>query len=396
MTVEANDLLATLLLNPPELRWRLLGPASWLDGQVARWEARDMSGSWVEMSELSTAQRRWSEIAIHWLLAGPYPGVPWEDTRPLLVLVDEPELALHPVAIDHLLHGLKIHLRRQPQAMAIAATHSPQVLAASSAPVHVIRGGSGAAVVSPLRHREELEATAESLGVRLVDLLQRYRVFLVVEGQHDRTVLSTIFGDEWERIRTRILLMQGASQAAPVAASEILLEFTEAHTVILLDNVRPRIETIWHEAQKASLDGHTAKARKALSALENDPGIRLGAEEQTALRFLRTAVSSRPDRLHLLGLPRADIIEYLPPEVFGLETSWESLRRDYDAAKAADPHFKHDFKSWLRKARSATISVKTIREASAQVAEPPPQDLTRIFAYCAKLATSSGPDAPPT
>lgn len=381
----ASEMYDSLLIDAPLLRCRLLGPASWLEGQVVKWEAKDPSGRWVGLGSLSAAQRRWAEVSAQWVLSGdvPEPGFQ-RDSWPRVLLVDEPELALHPVAVDHLADGLRMHLRSlQPEASVIATTHSPGLLSIADRPLHFARDSDGASSIMSMRATTDLDLAVEELGIRRSDLLQRYRVFLVVEGAHDKAVLEELFGDEWEAIRTRILVMRGAKHALSVAASEVLLEFTDAHVVLLLDNLDHQLLTNLAQARALGMDGSVRRAIRLLDGLTTERI--LTGEEVVAVSVAKASLNTRPDRVHVHGLPRGDIIEYLPESAFGLKGQWRSLRKDY--ADVVEPGREWmSFKDWLRKARGASIGVGSIRDAARRLGHQP-DDLLQVFQFCATLAT---------
>jgi hypothetical protein len=234
-------------------------------------------------------------------------------------------------------------------------------------------------VVSDLGPGEgiDLDTTAGALGLRRIDLLQLYRVFLVVEGHHDSTVLESVFPDEWERNRIRLVHMMGTTHVLELAGSEILRDFTDAHVVVVLDDVDRSFVDGVSGALNEAMDGHLKEAEKRLRALESRGGSAERLTVELARNFLK-----QPDSIHIRGVHEKDIIEYLDPTALGLTDDWKQLRRQYRDARRREP----DFKQWLRKAHGARINLNTIRRAAETLSDHPPADLVDVLKFCTELS----------
>lgn len=387
---DTSNILKDVLQDAPRLKVELLAPQQWYEqSKVVAWTARDpSSGNWIPLSQLSEAQHKWALFAIGFvnsrLRAG---GKSQVDT---VLLVDEPERALHPTAIDYLMQDLDATAKNLSGPV-ILASHSPQILSWPGARLlHIARDGSGHATLKPLdlSTNEELERTAESLGLRKLDLLQTYRVFLVVEGLHDSTVLTTLFPEDWEANRIRILHMRGSKHILDLAGSEILRDFSDAQLVVLLDNVAPEIIRGLTTATSLAMDGKRKEAETTLRDLEK----KAGHGERKAIELVRRTIAitrqylDRPQNIHIRGLEKKDIIEYLDPSFFDLDKDWSTLRKLH-RAEAGDL----DFKDWLRESFGARINAETVKAAAQQLSDNPPVEFTDLLNFCIGLRTGEPP-----
>ncbi|MPZ54811.1 MAG: hypothetical protein GEU79_19150 [Acidimicrobiia bacterium] len=267
----------------------------------------------------------------------------------------------------------------------IVATHNPQLLAIESATLlHLQKGPLGLSTISDLDAdlQKELSEMAEALGVRPIDILQVYRKFLVIEGEHDRAVLENLFPGEWENARTRLLSMLGAKHAASTITAELLFEFTTADVVILLDNlVSDDFDATWEQVLRLASQDKRKAAKKQLDTYESRLKREQTAEMEWALGACRRALTQgRESRVHVWGLSKGDIIEYLDESHFGLNQSWSKLRAEYREHPDRRP-----FKDWLRLVKSADIGLKSIRKAARAASDRPPDELVSVLSKCRDL-----------
>jgi len=97
----ANEILADVLQDPPRLVLLPRPRIEWFDQPMIHWQAMDRwSRKRVALEELSKAQARWARFAIK--LAK------WDTSHdgPAIVVLDEPEAALHPAAAETMVQGL--------------------------------------------------------------------------------------------------------------------------------------------------------------------------------------------------------------------------------------------------------------------------------------------------
>jgi hypothetical protein len=141
---------------------------------------------------------------------------------PSVLLVDEPELHLHPSAQREVRDWL---LRRSgEETFVVLATHSPAFLElpteqACLSLVHLEEGVTRIAEVGDdLIGR--LEALGEDLGLGRAGVLQLTRAAVIVEGEHDLKVLQHFLGNELKRERVLMIPLRGARNAEALAFYE--------------------------------------------------------------------------------------------------------------------------------------------------------------------------------
>jgi hypothetical protein len=365
LAVRANRVVTGLLPDGPQLRCRLLDAADWFDGSPLRWEALDApTGRWVHYSLLSSAQLRWVTVAIKIAMSDPESAV---------LVVDEPESALHPRAVRDLAMGLS-ELARDRVASVVVTTHSPEFLRLDGARNHhVSRNASGVTSITPLE-RVDAEALG-SLGLDAPDLLQYYRAFLLVEGLHDEVVVDELLSDELTLRRVRTLPLRGAHQLS-VADARVLIDFTDALIVILLDNTNgPRLCELWDEARRIADGGRPDEAHELL--LARTKGGATNEEKRILECLIRSLDNGVWSRVSAFGLSLADIPQYLPVgAIVPQATSWPELRVDH-----AQQDKITDFKKWLTLKRHADFSEDALRRAAKMIGDSIPADFTDLLAH---------------
>lgn len=371
----ASDLASRILLDAPVLRCSLVHPNSWLSQAPVQWRAYDSpSMSWVALEELSDAQRRWAEVAVAIALAEHEHA-----ERELVLLLDEPERALHPAAGQHMVAGL---LTASSEHVTVAATHSAQVLNQPGVHLHhVERDARGRTSVVSLAEGAIMRLAPERLGLTPADLLQHYRVFLAVEGEHDRAVVRGLIGDELEACRTTVVVLRGVKSLRHVVDLQLLFAYTDAALLVAVDRTRVnRIDSAWVRAKSIASQGRRKAAIGELMV-----GGDLSSEERLLLEFCRRAVEAgRTDRVDVFGFEKADVLQYLPVAEFVANAgSWEQLVDEWRAS-GGGPSFKH----WLR-GHGATVSVKSA-ERAVKAMDSVPSEFMALLQRCRSLARLSG------
>ncbi|NHB84900.1 hypothetical protein G7085_10575 [Tessaracoccus sp. HDW20] len=220
----------------------------------------------------------------------------------------------------------------------------------------------------------DLEESYAELGMLPSDLIGMYRVFLLVEGEHDEIVVRALLPDVLEASRVKIVAMRGGAKLPTTVESQLLFDMTTAHVVALLDNVAAsEIDATWLEAQERYLSGD---ADLAIDYLTGQMRGRKGEEYQWISQWLARALKKGVhERLLPYGLAARDIIEYLPAEAIvpKAHKSWVELRAEHDAARPGLDRSKglHDFKTWLTRTYAADVSPQAIRAAAATVTDIP-------------------------
>ena len=376
LAADANSILISLLQDGPELSLSLAPPHEWAIAAPLRWTSSRGKVS-VHISELSTAERRWAQVAVRRALdrVSKEPDDPYLLYEHLhmfwpprsmryhpadLVMIDEPETALHRAAERHMALGLDGLTVSGPQV--VVATHSPDVLNQPEAClVHVWRTPDGITAANQMVD-VDLEGSVSELGMVPSDLIGMYRVFLLVEGEHDEIVVRALLSEVLEAARVKIIPMRGGKHLPSTVESQLLFDMTGAHVLALLDNVKAmEIDAVWQEAQERYLAGDADTAITYLAAQFKD---RKGDEYKWIATWLSRALSKGVhERLVPYGLAAADIIEYLPVEIIVPKAgkSWRELRDEFETQS------HKNFKDWLQRKYKADTSVPNIRRAAAAV-----------------------------
>jgi hypothetical protein len=157
----------------------------------------------------------------------------------------------------------------------------------------------------------------------------------------------------------------------------MLLEFTDAHIIVVLDRVQEAAEP-WNAALRLAAAGDLNQARRVARGIEG----RGTSEERVLGAMCRAAIDhKRWNRLSFFGLSRADIIEYLPLQAFGLDSAFGSWDEAVESWKQSRSRSRDtgDFKAWLRAEFGAQISAETMREGARTLAKTEiPDDLLNL------------------
>lgn len=176
-----------------------------------------------------------SEIAAHELMpTAPVLRVP-------LFVVDEPERHLHPRAQRQLARWLA-DLVRGHDTQALVITHSVAFIERADAIAYVSRNPPADAIVRPCGV-EELRALGEiaaDLGIDRGELLAGVSIYLFVEGDSDKYVVESLFAERLRRIGVAVFPVRGATQLAQVVDAQVLLRYSTAKVVVLLDQLEHR------------------------------------------------------------------------------------------------------------------------------------------------------------
>lgn len=168
----ANGILRTLLIDAPVLTLDVLPVDDWYDGTAPlRWAALDPSEEMVGVDEMSSAQRRWAQLAITMALsqvpaasdAGPAELRLGEiEIGDRLLVLDEPENALHPSAQRFLAQGLAL---LDPQLQVVVASHSASFLDETQFRLHHVHRGRGGLTTIDDLQPELRESVCAGLGI---------------------------------------------------------------------------------------------------------------------------------------------------------------------------------------------------------------------------------------
>ncbi|MGW8564621.1 AAA family ATPase [Isoptericola sp. NPDC055881] len=355
----SNEIVSRILQPAPVLRFAPRTVGDWFVGKLPQWELSDDGTSWFELADASQAQARWVRLAISI-------GTEQQraNSRPVVLLSDEPELGLHSQAQARLPTVLGA-LASDLKAVVVTATHSPALLdSTSTQPVHVMRSGAYAAIreVPPAGDALERSWAAEQLGLTRSAMLQRIRTFVLVEGPHDRLVLEGLLGDALRDSGALVLPIGGAKQLPKMASAEWIWELTDASIVVVLDGIASRaVIPIWDKVRELAERDDVEGAIRALQPLSRMPGTEPGWL-QTFLA--NVAKAGRWDRVMPAPLSEPDIICYLPPDRFVPGMTWDDiLGRWRQSRRTAPAGQKPSLKPFIIDKLRGRASMKAIKEA---------------------------------
>ena len=265
------------------------------------------------------------------------------------VVIDEPEAGLHRTAEAELAKTLSSPSWNKGSVV-VVATHSPEFLELPNA--HILHIDNGNVRELTDIDREDLI----TLGLRPADLLTQIRVFLLVEGEHERIIFENIFREEFRRAGCRVVVARGGRNMKDVFESQMIFNFTDATIISLLDNIdSDLVNLIWTDAKKIADKGKVIEAgqyiRTAIPESKSSENVFLS-------QFLTLALANgQYERVQVLGLSKSDIVLYFDPSFFGIKKTWEEL---LELHTSSDPSFKE----WATKKFGADFSVQAVERAS--------------------------------
>ncbi len=365
-----------MLIDAPRLRLSRPVGAETFTQAPFRWQASeqdDAAAPAYDLGTLSSAQHRWAAFSIAESVSETIRNSwhPRPDEVLRIVVVDEPEAGLHRVAEAQMAEGLAGYAT-QTGAYVIAASHSPMLLDDPRA--HIVEvtrlpakkaPGQGDPQARPSVRLSVLDAPAKEsmkrLGLHPSDLLRRIRYFVLVEGEHDKIVLQTLFGDQLRKARAEVFPVRGGTNLKDGVDSRFISDFTDATLLAVLDGMRTRPgKEAWRRAKKVfASQGHDAAIEDLKQSLpskkKSDP------VENNFLRnyYSRALETGQESRVDFRGLSKPDIIMYLNCATFVPDATWDSLRTRYKEQSKAT-----NFKSWLLQKYKIKIDNELVLKAT--------------------------------
>ena len=271
-------------------------------------------------------------------------------------LVDEPEQALHPAAIESVREWLG-DLAREAGTV-VVATHHPRFLDLPTKLGGLVLlarndGGSASPRTITKKPQTELGAFSKELGLRPSDLLLLTRLVLFVEGPHDVAVLSEMFGEELDTAGVRVFPVHGTHNLLSLVDSEVIAALG-IPIAILTDNT------------------NQGRVRR---------GESWGDEERHAARLIKE-----------MKLAKRDIVEYLSDEICkrhatGDFPGWK------DAKAAWKDRGQKDFKRWVCTEYGLKLERDDVRKLAheCRLEGHVPQELREKMREVVTLADSGTP-----
>ena len=154
------------------------------------------------------------------------------ETSYKIAIWDEPELGLHPTALDAIVENVIPFMKRQGIKL-IYATHSMRLALAAQSIKSCTRDSHGIPELSDWHGIDS--ASARELGFSKIDLLETIKKIIIVEGEMDFVVLSTLFQDELVAHRTKLLTLNGTENLLTIPNAGIIIDSIDSEILIVLD-----------------------------------------------------------------------------------------------------------------------------------------------------------------
>ena len=339
------------------------GLRSALSGGMLKMKVQDsVTQQWLKIEQLSFGQRSWVAFALN--------NTGFRANNRTILLADEVDRGLAERAVAPMMMFLE-----SLYPICVLATHSPAALRSQVGSIqHVERISSGVIALSAPIGLDDPRKTAERLGTSVSELLTFLEVVVLVEGEHDRIVIESLFKDlkSVNGLNTRVIPFRGTKNLTNIEA-RILFEFTDASIVLIVDHARQlRIEEALAKARE-SCDKRITPAliREVLGPLN---GNNASGEERVLANVIEQAMQRRVlDRITLVGLEVVDMTMIFPTSDFGLDKTWSEYQVEWSDAKK-NKTTDEDFKKYLKSKYNAKINVGTI-EAAVQKLSTPPKEL---------------------
>lgn len=358
----------------PDLRCRIPG---WTSGQALVWEASTDDGeTWIGFDGLGSGHRRWvtaaTQLAILEFEANTIGklGNGWMPFWQKIILMDEPEAGLHPIAQRAAFEGLS---RYSQQFTILTATHSAIPFGQSQVRLWYLHANDSARSVLSATENWVGEllagnsAAIAALGLDPASALQIPAVFLLVEGEHDVIVVRALLPDDLRDLRVACLAIRG-TKALGAASVEMFMQFSDATVCFALDNnARNLVDRCWSSALEHIRNGDKDRARYALEPIKKS-----GTDEQMFLYgvCLQAIKMGHYERLRVTGWDVPDVIYLLPvAKLLSGFQSWhdvEMLRQSGESIKDT-----------VRRLRDKPVGVAEVQEI-AQGMDLTPPELLRL------------------
>ncbi|MGV9194617.1 ATP-dependent nuclease [Microbacterium sp. MC2] len=338
----------------------------------------------LRLAVLSRAERLWAERAIREAVHSQARDLAFGRgyKRPPLVIVDEPESALHRAAEAHMARTLRG--RAADGSIVLAATHSPELLDAPEGRIVEVKRGAAAFGRSLVHVLDAPDRKAlADLGLLPSDLLRWPRVILLVEGEHDEAILEELLNERLRRARVKIIPLHGGVRLSHTIDSQVLFDHTDAHIVAVLDNLRAdRLTEVWNAAVALAVAGDVFAAKETVVRGLPDDRTRKGDEASYMKGWLTAALDAGLHaRATPYGLGAVDVIRYLPVDALVPgATSWAELDAQHQEELDTAPPDKRpprDFKKWLELRLKVKIETPRLRQVARGLAVP--RDIERLM-----------------
>ena len=379
LSESTSQKMATLFEDAPLLRVLKVGNEKISRSAPIQWRAKFPGGNSFPADELGFAHRRYANFVTLQELRKKRTNTiartvdetrtyytSWFESQlilrsPSVLIVDEPERGLHPLAAKHLSESIASNWE-----VTLVASHSVEFLDTgirNESASQVVRDPNGFISIKQLPQLSEQQENviSERLGLTPAALVNLTSIFVLVEGPHDELVLRHYFDELCRKFRIQILPMVGTRGIKNLVTSDFLFTATSSPIAIIVDN-----------GKQASIDKLMARLRTT-----NNQSERFSIAHQNLKEFdskemkeiyglIQQAIKAdRLDRIHPCALSEGDILRYLPMDYICPEfKSWNDLDAEFLASQGRI-HFKEGDgkikKEWITKL-GGSVTIPTIRQ----------------------------------
>lgn len=147
--------------------------------------------------------------------------------------------------------------------------------------------------------------------------------------------MSTWLASELAAAQARVVMMRGTHNLNTVMDFQVLMDFTEARVLVVLDRTRPELRAAWERVLAAPPTERLAAVDAERRRLDRGGG--LSQEEEKLFELFRSAAKRGGERLSVYGLQRPDVLEYLPATAFDPrpDVTWELLVQEWGHEEAS-------------------------------------------------------------
>ena len=219
------------------------------------------------------------------------------------------------------------------------------------------------------------EKSMAEIGFTKIDLLSSIKQIVIVEGEHDRIVLETLFGEDFQTNRAKILTMSGTENLLSIPGAELIINFLDADITVILDG-RSRSQLTEESLSKLNLALKNEDYKSCSASLQE---LRRKSETGTGpegkkLVDLVELILKQNDRTSIKGLSRwkffmfrnDDVIHYLDPSVVlslaNIGHDWDPIRAKWRASGR-----KQREKDYYRSTLKADLDTRSVRKAAAKL-----------------------------
>jgi energy-coupling factor transporter ATP-binding protein EcfA2 len=291
-----------------------------------------------------------------------------------IALWDEPELGMHPSAIDGIVQRILPDLEER-KIKVVFATHSMPLALYANALKFAERTEVGNVEIVDSSQKKLLDKNvALELGFTRADILSSIKRIIIVEGEMDYAVYSELFRDELGFRLIRLVTLGGTNNLMSLPNAELLFSDTDANFLVALDGgLRSKFSPANLDELNINLkSGELDKVQKSFKLLKNlIREVRSEVEGKKVLDLIELLIkrmdSQLISRFEFFMLDGDDISHAFPiNDVLGQGSPWKNWQEVTEAHHAwrkerrARGDVKFSGEKDFLKSQGYEVSVKTL------------------------------------